>query len=83
MEGMSQRGAARYFGIDPRTVAKMMRYSVPPDPAQPDRAAETGVDRANVVEQVLVKDPNWRIRVRGHAVPMPSQPFSLIVTTAR
>jgi hypothetical protein len=30
VEGMSQRGAARYFGIDPRTVAKMMRYSVPP-----------------------------------------------------
>ena len=30
VEGMSRRGAARYFGIDPRTVAKMMRFSVPP-----------------------------------------------------
>ncbi len=30
VEGMSQRGAARYFGIDPRTVAKMMRFAVPP-----------------------------------------------------
>ncbi|HUZ72002.1 MAG TPA: IS21 family transposase, partial [Stellaceae bacterium] len=27
---MSQRGAARRFGIDPRTVAKMVMFSVPP-----------------------------------------------------
>ena len=30
VEGMSQREAARYFGIDPRTVAKMLRFAVPP-----------------------------------------------------
>ena len=30
IEGLSQREAARRFGIDPRTVAKMMVYSVPP-----------------------------------------------------
>ena len=29
-EGMSQREAARVFGIDPKTVAKMLRFSVPP-----------------------------------------------------
>ena len=28
--GMSQREAARCFGIDPRTVRKMLSYSVPP-----------------------------------------------------
>src|SRR5713226_4828627 len=30
VEGMSRREAARRFGIDPRTVAKMMVFSVPP-----------------------------------------------------
>lgn len=29
IEGLSERAAARRFGIDPRTVAKMMAYSVP------------------------------------------------------
>jgi transposase len=29
IEGLSERAAARRFGIDPRTVAKMMRFSVP------------------------------------------------------
>ena len=30
IEGLSRREAARRFGIDPRTVGKMPRYSVPP-----------------------------------------------------
>ena len=30
IEGLSQREAARRFGIDPRTVAKMLAFSVPP-----------------------------------------------------
>ena len=30
IEGLSRREAARRFGIDPRTVAKMMEFSVPP-----------------------------------------------------
>ena len=30
IEGLSQREAARCFGIDPRTVRKMLSYSVPP-----------------------------------------------------
>jgi transposase len=30
IEGISQREAARRFGIDPRTVAKMLTFSVPP-----------------------------------------------------
>jgi hypothetical protein len=44
VEGMSQCGAARYFGIDPRTVAKIMCFSVLPGyrrsrtPAGPKRA---------------------------------------------
>ena len=30
IEGLSHRAAARRFGIDPRTVAKMMRFTAPP-----------------------------------------------------
>ncbi len=30
VEGMSRRQAARLFGIDPKTVAKMLRFAVPP-----------------------------------------------------
>ena len=30
IEGLSHREAARRFGVDPRTVAKMMVFSVPP-----------------------------------------------------
>jgi transposase InsO family protein len=30
IDGLSQREAARCFGIDPRTVRKMLSYSVPP-----------------------------------------------------
>jgi transposase len=30
VEGLSERAPAQRFGIDPRTVAKMMRFSVPP-----------------------------------------------------
>jgi len=42
-EGLSNREAARRFGIDPRTVAKMLRFSVPPGykPARGD-ASSTG-----------------------------------------
>jgi hypothetical protein len=30
IEGSSHRAAARRFGIDPRTVAKMMKFMAPP-----------------------------------------------------
>ena len=49
IQGMSQRAAAEHFGIDPRTVAKMLRFSVPPGyvrskpPFRPKLDAFTGV----------------------------------------
>src|ERR671912_2207872 len=52
VDGMSQRQAARVFGIDPKTVAKMLRFSVPPGyrrskpPARPKLDGFTGaIDR--------------------------------------
>ena len=36
IDGMSSREAARVFGVDPRTIAKMLAFSFPPRiPAQP------------------------------------------------
>src|SRR3954470_22204143 len=49
VEGMSQRQAARVFGIDPKTVAKMLRFSVPPGyrrskpPVRPKLDGFTGI----------------------------------------
>src|ERR1700674_2484502 len=49
VEGLSRREAARRFGIDPRTVAKMLAFSVPPgyrrsrQPARPKLDAFSGV----------------------------------------
>src|SRR3712207_1417583 len=56
-EGMSQREAARVFGIDPKTVAKMLRFSVPPGyrrskpPARPKLDGFTGV-----IDRILEED---------------------------
>ena len=30
IDGLSRREAAKVFGVDPRTVAKMLAFSVPP-----------------------------------------------------
>jgi hypothetical protein len=49
IEGVSQREAAQRFGIDPRTVAKMLAFSVPPGyrrrrpPARPKLDPFTGI----------------------------------------
>src|SRR5258708_1806987 len=44
IEGMSRREAARQFGIDPRTVAKMLAFSVPPGYPRRQRAARPKPD---------------------------------------
>jgi transposase len=54
---MSQRQAARLFGIDPKTVAKMLRFSVPPGyrrskpPARPKLDGFTGI-----IDRILKED---------------------------
>jgi transposase len=68
VEGMSQRGAARHFGIDPRTVAKMMRYSVPPGyrrcrpPARPKLDPFSGI-----IDQILDDDGSMPTKQRHTA----------------
>ena len=61
VEGMSQRGAARYFGIDPRTVAKMMRFSVPPGYRRSRPPARPKLDRfTGIIDQILDDVPRYR-----------------------
>src|SRR6266568_5664631 len=57
IEGLSRREAARRYGIDPRTVAKMLAFSVPPGyrrsrpPARPKLDPFTGI-----IDQILLQD---------------------------
>src|SRR5437870_11627299 len=57
IEGLSRREAARQFGIDPRTVAKMLAFSVPPGyrrrrpPARPKLDPFTGI-----IDRILLED---------------------------
>lgn len=57
IEGLSRREAARQFGIDPRTVAKMLAFSVPPGyrrrrpPARPKLDPFTGI-----IDDILTQD---------------------------
>ena len=57
IEGLSRREAARQFGIDPRTVAKMLAFSVPPGyrrrrpPARPKLDPFTGI-----IDGILTED---------------------------
>src|ERR1700675_1611286 len=57
IEGLSRREAARRYGIDPRTVAKMLAFSVPPGyrrsraPARPKLDPLTGI-----IDQLLLED---------------------------
>ena len=57
VEGLSRREAARRFGIDPRTVAKMLAFSVPPGyrrsrpPVRPKLDAFSGM-----IDRILEED---------------------------
>src|SRR6516225_8118111 len=57
IEGVSRREAARRFGIDPRTVAKMLAFSVPPGyrrsrpPVRPKLDPFTGI-----IDRILEED---------------------------
>jgi transposase len=68
VEGMSQRGAARYFGIDPRTVAKMMRYSVPPGYRRSRPPARPKLDPfTEIIDQILDDDASMPAKQRHTA----------------
>jgi transposase len=65
VEGLSRREAARRFGIDPRTVAKMLAFSVPPGyrrskpPVRPKLDPFTGI-----IDQILDEDKRRPVKQR-------------------
>src|SRR3978361_2404162 len=57
MEGLSRREAARRFGIDPRTVAKMLSFSVPPGYRRSRPPVRPKLDRfVGLIDQILTED---------------------------
>src|SRR5712672_755955 len=57
VEGVSRREAARRFGIDPRTVAKMLAFSVPPGYRRSRPPARPKLDPfVGIIERILVED---------------------------
>ena len=57
VEGLSNREAARRFGIDPRTVAKMLVFSVPPGYRRSVAPKRPKLDPfLGVIDRILVED---------------------------
>ena len=57
VEGISRREAARRFGIDPRTVAKMLSFSVPPGYRRSRPPVRPKLDRfVGLIDQILTED---------------------------
>ena len=57
IEGVSQREAARRFGIDPRTVAKMLVFSVPPGYRRRRPPVRPKLDPfTEIIDAILVAD---------------------------
>ncbi len=56
-EGLSHREAGRRFGIDPRTVAKMMRFAVPTGYRRSQPPMRPKLDRfVGLIDQILEED---------------------------
>ena len=57
IEGISQREAARRFGIDPKTVSKMMEFSVPPGYRRTKPAAKRKLGPfIGIIDKILAED---------------------------
>jgi transposase len=57
VEGVSQREAARRYGIDPRTVAKMLAFSVPPGYRRSKPPARPKLDPfVGIIDRILEED---------------------------
>src|SRR4249920_2956101 len=57
VEGLSQREAARRFGIDPKTVAKMLQHAVPPGYRRSKPPARPKLDGFTAtIDQILMVD---------------------------
>ena len=65
IEGLSHREAARRFGIDPRTVAKMMVFSVPPGYRRSKPPARPKLDPfIGIIDRILEEDKSCPAKQR-------------------
>ena len=66
IEGLSKREVARRFGIDPRTVAKMMRFSVPPGYVRSKPPVRPKLDPFIAVIDKILADDKTRPKKQQH-----------------
>src|SRR6266478_5050753 len=72
IEGLSKRAAARRFGIDPRTVSKMMTFSVPPGYVRSKPPVRPKLDAFITIVKDYVA--GWQQRSREMFVPLMHPP---------
>jgi hypothetical protein len=66
IEGLSERAAARRFGIDPRTVSKMMKFSVPPGYKRKKPPAKPKLDPFIPVIDRILRDDKSQPKKQQH-----------------
>src|SRR5487761_1640836 len=66
IEGLSERAAARRFGLDPRTVSKMMKFSVPPVYVRKRAPAKPKLDPFIPVIDGILRDDKSRPKKQQH-----------------
>ncbi len=80
--GLSHREAARRFGIDPRTVAKMMVFSVPPGYRRKRPPARPKLDPfIGIIARILEEDKSRQAKQR-HTSSGSSSAFETSTATA-
>ncbi len=74
IEGLSERGAARRFGIDPRTVSKMLKFSVPPGYRRSKPPVRPKLDPfIGVIDRILTDDKS-RPKKQQHTAKVMDDP---------
>ena len=64
IDGMSSREAARVFGVDPRTIAKMLAFSFPPGYRRSQPVRRPKLDAfTGIIDQTLEADKLVRVSV--------------------
>ena len=66
IEGLSERAAARRFGLDPRTVNKMMKFSVPPGYVRKKPPAKPKLDPFIPVIDRILRDDKSQPKKQQH-----------------
>jgi len=66
IEGLSKRAAARRFGIDPRTVSKMMTFSVPPGYVRSKPPVRPKLDAFIAIIDKILADDKSQPRKQHH-----------------